>query len=69
MEDVEWIYFRNGDVCMDLENKCIYKYIYYIGNPKGVMNSQRSSYLQVLTGTAGLCASDCILQLPPLFHG
>ena len=32
------------------------------------MNSQRSSFLQTLTSTHRLSGTDCILQLPPLFH-
>lgn len=42
------------------------------GNPKGVIYTQRSTYLhtmgQALTDTVGLTTLDCVLQIVPMFH-
>ncbi|WP_145206220.1 long-chain fatty acid--CoA ligase [Sphingobium sp. B2] len=42
------------------------------GNPKGVVYSHRSIFLHSLasmaTDTFGICESDCILLIPPMFH-
>ena len=42
------------------------------GNPKGVVYSHRSIFLHSLASmgsdTFGICNSDCILMMPPMFH-
>lgn len=42
------------------------------GNPKGVMYTHRSTYLhtmaQAMTDAVGLSATDCVLQVVPMFH-
>eukprot|EP01084_Bolivina_argentea_P294792 507351_1 len=38
------------------------------GNPKGVINSHRSTSLRIILELVRYSANDCILGLPPMFH-